>query len=328
MIDFTGRRADGPNDLADGPIFQRATGWLIEIGAKDVLPAVEMGVRFMHVGDTAAVWSTSKYAYGPGRRKSDSGSKDEDLLPHSNVRYDISLLRIVEMSDPAAQLQLCQSRKAIGNDIYRFECIQDDEYAKSRALSLYQRAAQTLAELVQKKDDTVAAEATKALMDCLNNIAAVHLSCKSFHAAKQACVRVLEMDPNNATALTRAAKAALEDSASSYEEVDAAIAAADDVGADTSKLKRLLQQRRAAHAKQTKKMFSSMAKGMIQQKKSDTSTAGEAEQPSEEHGISDQFQTDVSTSYASFFVLAMVAILALALAVWMLTARGPNVPDF
>lgn len=272
VIDFVGRVADTPHQT-DGPIFQQARQWLIVIGEKDVLPALELGIRFLQVGATAHIWSASKYAHGPGQRKYDPESAKElnqrsYLPPQTNVLYQVTVHRVIEdTSNVDVQFRLCQSRKEIGNDIYRNECIQRDAYAKSRALQLYGRAAETLEYLWQQQqqqpDNSTATKVHDALIDCLNNIAAVHLSCKAYHEAKEACIQVLARDPHNSKALVRAAKAAMEDPASTYEEVEAAIAAAEQSGSETKQLQAELRRRKQVHRRKSKQMYSSMAKGMV-----------------------------------------------------------------
>ena len=48
-----------------------------------------------------------------------------------------------------------------------------------------------------------------AFISCLNNLSACHLSMKEYAKAKDLCVRVLEVEPDNLKALVRGAKAAL-----------------------------------------------------------------------------------------------------------------------
>lgn len=67
MIDFVGRLADDPT-VTDGPIIQEAKSWFIVVGDGDVLPALELAIRFMDSGSTARVWSNAKYAFSSGTR--------------------------------------------------------------------------------------------------------------------------------------------------------------------------------------------------------------------------------------------------------------------
>ena len=277
MIDFVGRLAHTPpseNDEIDnnntGPIFQQAVDWIIVIGEKDVLPALEMGVRFLSVGETAAIWSHSKFAYGPSQRRY-HGDTDYTLPPHSHVCYTVTAKQILSLShkessgsstssssSAATQVQIAQSKKMIGNDIYAHEWFGNGEYAKQRAKQEYKRAAETMQYLLlqtttmpQNDDDNyddnnnnnnnndsdasqqqeqqqlqeLQEQARTIMLDCLNNIAALHLRAHEYKLAKEAAVQVLTHDPDNFKALIRAAKAALLDPASSYEEVDVAIQA-------------------------------------------------------------------------------------------------------
>lgn len=67
MIDFVARIA---NDRlsTDGPVIQEAKDCFIVVGDGDVLPALELAIRFMHSGSTALVFSHSKFAFSSGTR--------------------------------------------------------------------------------------------------------------------------------------------------------------------------------------------------------------------------------------------------------------------
>lgn len=292
------------NDVcaSEGPVFHEAVGWLLVIGEKDVVPALEMGIRFMRQGETALVESHSKYAYGSASREwntnvdvsssnssvpSSSNSKTNHkflLPPHSRVQYTVTVQRIVpvsELSNPPFQLMLCQSKKQIANDIYNHDCVSETNlYAKNRAIHIYHRAAEMLRHMLREPqqhnddDDNLSASfdrdrdaARICFLDCLNNIAAVQLRCQSFHAAKEACVAVLEQDPTNTKALLRAAQASMRDPASTYEEVEAAIQAAEAsssserMNGDIAKLRNELQKRQSEYTKKERSMwFAKMTK--------------------------------------------------------------------
>jgi tetratricopeptide (TPR) repeat protein len=235
------------------------------VGEKDVLPALEMGIRFMKVGQRAVVWSHSKFAYGPGSRK----HGDYILPPESNVRYEVTVKSVASsdpvVNEPSFQIKIALSKKAIGNDVYVHEWA--DGYGKARAKMLYKRAADMMEYLFQTvnqdDDEAVREEAMEVMLDCLNNIAAVHLRAKDFHQAKEAAVKVLSHDPDNLKGMIRAAKAALLDPASSYEEVELAIAAAEMDHPDDPEVQKLqiaLKKRKQAYKKKTKEMFSKPSK--------------------------------------------------------------------
>jgi tetratricopeptide (TPR) repeat protein len=234
------------------------------IGDKDVTPALEMGVRFMREGDTSLVYSNSKYAYGPLGRK----QGDYVLPPNSNIMYRVKIKTLVSdgtvYHSSAFQMEIAKSKKKMGNDVYQFEW--SDGYGKGKALQLYNKAADSMTHLVVgTEDEKVQKEATAILVDCLNNVAAVHLKAKEYGKAKEAAVKVIQRDPDNMKALLRAARAAIYDRAGTFEESEAAIAAAEEVNpddSDLSKLKVELERKKKEYKKKSKAMFSKMSSAM------------------------------------------------------------------
>jgi hypothetical protein len=257
------------------PVFHMGQDVLCVIGEKDVVPALEMGIRFMQSYETSIIYSHSKYAYGLSKRTykynntpstppnsciSESNDANSDvggptsftLQPESNVIYIVTLKRIVTsqaVNQPRFQLRLCLSKKMLANDIYQCDFndnIKSNMYAH-RAIHIYQRAADLLESILisaanrqEPNTDDVDSRAATDLsnveidaarncqIDCLNNIVAVYMKCQLYHKAKEACVAVLKVDVHNVKALFRAAKAALYDPASSYDEVQAAIQAVEE----------------------------------------------------------------------------------------------------
>ncbi|GAX12579.1 hypothetical protein FisN_13Lh035 [Fistulifera solaris] len=264
-IDFEARYA-ADRTVLDGPLCQEAKDWLIVIGEKDVLPAVEMGVRFMSVGETALVWSHAKFAHGPGQRK----HGDYELPPNSNVLYQITVRAILKPSATTAdEIAIALSKKNIGNDIFANEW---NPYGISRAKQQYKRAGELMEHLLQtgtweddEDDRFLQQKAREIMLDSFNNLAALHLRNKDYKLAKEASVKVLERDPENFKALIRAAKAALLDPASEFEEVEAALAAAASRSEhasdlDLQKLKEEFVRRKRAYKKKSKAMFSNKKK--------------------------------------------------------------------
>jgi hypothetical protein len=293
VVDIVGRFAKGKDD-DDGPIFQQAKDWLVVIGEKDVLPALEMAIRFMKVGQRAVVWSHSKFAYGLSSRK----HGDYELPPESSVRYEVTVKSVASsdpiVNEPLFQIKIALSKKLIGNDVYVHEW--SDGYGKARAKMLYKRAADLMEYLFQTlpDDDPIRKEAIEIMLQCLNNITACHLRAKEFHQAKEAAVKVLSHDPDNLKGMIRAAKAALGDPASSYEEVEAAIAAAETDHPDDSEVRKLrieLKQRKQAYKKKTKEMYSKPVK-KEQPAKKDPVAVVEEREPSSADGETGNVETE------------------------------------
>lgn len=70
-------------------------------------------------------------------------------------------------------------------------------------------AALTEAEANKRRFETADEQLLEVYVSCLNNMAACQLKLGEHVKAKEICVRVLEIQPNNLKALLRAAKAAL-----------------------------------------------------------------------------------------------------------------------
>jgi hypothetical protein len=330
LIDVVGRFAE-TKDMTDGPIFQQVKGWLVVVGDGDVLPAVEMGIRFLKSGQTGLIWSHSKFAMGPGIRTyqpptSATTTKipavetpsSYTLPPHSNVMYEVTVAqKVMDTSrlNPYFTIQKALTRKNIANDIFQNEWkVQsntltnsqpsdaggeeaekttdetaaapttplppsttepDVTMAMSRAIRLYQKAAKDMEALLQgtyfasvEAEHPQRIQARQLMLDCLNNIIAVHMRSEDYHPAKQAAIQVLQHDAKNLKALLRAAKAALLDPASTMEEAAAALQAAEnqivykDVNEEKElkRLRQLYKRKQVEYKTKSKEMFGNKLK--------------------------------------------------------------------
>lgn len=147
--------------------------------------------------------------------------------------------------------------------------------AMARALRLYQAAAKDMETLLDgtyfkqvEEDHPQRHQSTQIMLDSLNNIVAVYLRQKEFHKAKQAAVEVLQQDPKNVKALLRAAKASLLDPASTMEEVQASLDAAEEEitykdqqsEKELKRLKTELKRKKKEYKKKSKEMFADKLK--------------------------------------------------------------------
>mmetsp|Transcript_16251 Transcript_16251/g.21549 ORF Transcript_16251/g.21549 Transcript_16251/m.21549 type:complete len:443 (-) Transcript_16251:1711-3039(-) len=208
----------------------------LTIGDSDVAPALEMGAKFLCEGGKAHVLSHSKFAYGATGRLGTESLVSVKAL--QNVLYDIAVISVLSSSSDQfttkeSQIERAAAKKMLANDCYANEW---DGMGKSRALRLYAKAADMMSSLLAEFPNPIPADlhdtrfkATSLVIDCLNNVGAVHLRSRDYGKAKQACARVIELDRQNIKALCRAAHAAMRDPASTYEESDLAISAAEEV---------------------------------------------------------------------------------------------------
>lgn len=291
LLDIVARIANDKS-VTNGPIIQTAKGWLVVIGEGDVLPAVEMGARFLETGQTACVWSHSKYAFGPGTRTYEDNQK---LPPYSNVIFELTLTQIVmdtSRLNPYFSIQKALSKKNIANDIYQYEWCPalkrasynreegkvdpDCTTAMKRAIRLYQKSAKEMETVLGgtylnsvEEDHPQRHQCQQLMLDCLNNIVAVHLRQHEYHDAKLAGVEVLKQDSKNLKGLLRAAKATLNDPASTLEEVKATLVAAESQityknqqeEKELRRLQRQFKQFKQQYKRKTKEMFANKLTG-------------------------------------------------------------------
>ena len=282
-LDFTGRQllcfddddCGSQNELQ----FVKKSGCLIALGDGDVCPGLEMAARFLPSGHRAIVKCRSKYAFGAGGRRAAACTSSKDLPPNADVVFDVCVKGITPSSqllqDDKLKIELAASKKQLGNECYQYEW-DDHGMGKARALKLYGKARDAMIDLlgeIQTRQEegnstTTAGEldddkkrAASVLIDCLNNISAVHLKAKAYGKAKESAATVLQYDPNNTKALCRAARAAIFDPNGTFEECEMAIAAAEEIESDNADVKRLrveLDRRKKQHKKREKAMYSKM----------------------------------------------------------------------
>lgn len=283
LVDFVGKFAQ--SDGSD-VVFQEARHWLVILGDGDVTPGLEMGIRFLRqLNQPGSVKCYSKYAYGPTGRN--ASQQNIEVPPDTCVIYQVIVRAVVDSTSeqfhtPQFCMERAKHKKQMGNDVYQYEW--DNRYGamggqgKNKALKLYGSAVQILTTLINEMQQAAAnseqretetqeslktgiSEAMALLVDCLNNIAALHLRAKSYGLAKESAANALKYDSNNCKALFRAAKAAMLDPASSFEESDAALCAAEEVeptNKDLQKLRIEFDRRRRTHYQNEKKLYSKM----------------------------------------------------------------------
>jgi len=219
------------------------------------------------------------------------------------------------------RIKCAMQKKAIGNDCYQYDWggVKDrGGSGKNRALKAYNKGMELMVGLIQyleekndgdgdKKvdgddddqkadDDTknpgislspssikLRNEAKEILIDCLNNISAVHLRAKSYSKAKEAAAQAIQYDGNNKKALCRAAKAAMLDPAVTFEESDAALKCAEEIDKDGKEVKALrteLDRRKREYRKREKAMYAKMMGTKSSKSGSEKSTGDKIVDPS------------------------------------------------
>jgi tetratricopeptide (TPR) repeat protein len=170
----------------------------------DLLPALEMGVRFLPEQHVGIVRCHSKYAHGSLGRTS---SSDGFIVPaNSSVEYSITVHEILKSSaDNFLEIDMLRSRwkKQIASDFY----FRYAEYNK--ALQLYKSASDILQSIINSpinEEENTLEDAKRLLVDVCNNAALCQIKLNEYLKAKEYCLDALQRDPKNIKALCRTAK--------------------------------------------------------------------------------------------------------------------------
>jgi hypothetical protein len=239
LMNLIGRQADSP-DHVDGSVFQEVKSWLVTVGEPYCLVrALEYGLEHMLAGQTAYIYSTSKYNFDGIRKYKASPTAEEYTLPaNSNVVYEVTATQIVmdtSRLNPYFTIQRALTMKNIANDIYKCE-FEAGGNPRERAIHLYEKAGKAMKTLLQgtyfssvEESHPQRKESRTIMLDCLNNVIAVYLRAKRWQKARDAASAVLREDSKNTKALLRRAKASLLDPDLTMEEKDQALEKAENV---------------------------------------------------------------------------------------------------
>lgn len=270
--------------------FLQAKNWLITLGNGDVLPGLEMSIRFLKLHQCGIVKCHAKYAYGPYGRKKQIIRDGKygvilqtipDVPPNTNVIFKVKIKNILSQNDPKTQnnsfkIKLFQQMKKIGNHYYKYDWIgSDGGDGKVRALKLYNTISSNGFTLLQELDHGTSERRIlyHMVVDSLNNISAVYLREKEYRKAMDAATKAIELDPYNMKALCRVAKAAM--MVGEFDECKLALETAEEIvdniisetttiafqRADILRLKRELTKKKREQKKLEKEIYSQMLSG-------------------------------------------------------------------
>ena len=189
----------------------------VQIGENDVIPGLELGLRYAHIGDKFKIRVSNRFAYGPkGRSNStpnnnNNNDNDDSIPPDSNLEYDVIIHNIIFNPEEYNIIEAITLRKECGNRWFSYNDFIKAAHAYSKGVKI---AEANLTDENDSNHDIIQA----LYVACLNNLAACHLSAAQFSKAKEICIRVLELEPNNIKALLRAARTSL--ALHDYEECD------------------------------------------------------------------------------------------------------------
>mmetsp|Transcript_20844 Transcript_20844/g.35107 ORF Transcript_20844/g.35107 Transcript_20844/m.35107 type:complete len:461 (+) Transcript_20844:124-1506(+) len=177
-----------------------------QIGEGDAVPGLELALRHSSVGEKLRVRCTHKFGYGA------EAMVQPPIPASSDLEFEVEVIEHFDVNDSGPEsIRLdIATRKEAGNRW--FAC---GDFM--RAGRCFTKGAQASEKNLPTLVTSTPGEPQSALyltvaqlyLDCLNNLAACHLSLKDPFKAREACIKVLEADPNNLRGLLRAGKASL-----------------------------------------------------------------------------------------------------------------------
>jgi tetratricopeptide (TPR) repeat protein len=192
------------------------------------IPGLELALRHSHQGERLQAKCTWKFGFGFNGRP---GSLSFGTIPgQANLIFDIEILEVFSLpTPPRPYLPLPRPQHIRSPDngdmdlqsIVRDVAVRKENGNRWFAYGDFTKAGRCFSQggktgdgqldlLSQQLDDSPTGRAGRELLglylDCLNNLSACHLNMGDPFKARESCIRVLEIDPNNQRGLLRASK--------------------------------------------------------------------------------------------------------------------------
>jgi len=201
-----------------GDSFEKNNPLRLTIGGEASIRGVQLAVATMHYGEKVCLEVSPQYGFGAMENPWGYHGSNVKIPANSKLIFELQLFR-VEMAFPKTTAQWvaqAEANKKSGNDAF---AANDDEKARTEyetALKILENVKKQLGmplnldgkseEEKQKIQDERKDNETNSktlFITCHCNLAFVHLRTKRFDQAKDHCIKVLEIEPENAKALFR-----------------------------------------------------------------------------------------------------------------------------
>ncbi|KAK1946579.1 Peptidyl-prolyl cis-trans isomerase FKBP8 [Phytophthora citrophthora] len=198
------------------------------IGDGEVMPALELVAKMMHVGEECEVRCDARFAYG------DVGL-EPFVAPGDEMKLVVELCQVgkkitAEMSSQELIVEATQKKES-GNRYFK-------EKNYDQAAKLYKRALKLLETWEHSEED---AEQCKELLIALgNNVGNVQHKLKQFKEARQSSLEVLQLDGKNVKAMYRIGQIALDQN--EFDEANMFLRKALEIEPKNAKVRQLLVQ--------------------------------------------------------------------------------------
>ncbi|CAH0484320.1 unnamed protein product [Peronospora farinosa] len=198
------------------------------IGDGEVMPALELVAKMMHVGEICEVRCDARFAYG------DVGLEPH-VAPGAEIKLLVELCRVgkkitAEMGSQELIVEATQKKES-GNRYFK-------EKNYEQAAKLYKRALKLLETWDHSDEDTV--QCKELLIALGNNVGNVQHKLKQYKEARQSSLEVLQLDGKNVKAMYRIGHLALDQN--DFDEANSFLRKAMEIEPKNIKVRQLLVQ--------------------------------------------------------------------------------------
>ncbi|KAG3074146.1 hypothetical protein PI124_g19200 [Phytophthora idaei] len=198
------------------------------IGDGEVMPALELVAKMMHVGEACEVRCDARFAYG------DVGLEPH-VAPGDEIKLVVELCRVgkkitAEMSSQELIVEATQKKES-GNRYFK-------EKNYEQAAKLYKRALKLLETWEHSEED--AAQCKELLIALGNNVGNVQHKLKQYKEARQSTLEVLQLDGKNVKAMYRIGQITLDQN--EFDEANMFLRKALEIEPKNAKVRQLLVQ--------------------------------------------------------------------------------------
>ncbi|XP_060068867.1 peptidyl-prolyl cis-trans isomerase FKBP8-like [Ylistrum balloti] len=186
--------------LADGTLVDQMEKFSFFLGEHEVMLALDVGIKFMYIGEISVFRTDAKYAYGERGR-------DPDIPANSSLVLTVELAQVFPGVDRQKlsvdqRLALGEKKRVRGNQLYSWKDYPTAIEVYSRALHILDPQSGSFTEAPEKLQEFL-----DCRVKCYNNMCICQMMLGHHEAAIKSANEVLNVQPDNWKALSRLGKA-------------------------------------------------------------------------------------------------------------------------
>eukprot|EP00931_Biecheleriopsis_adriatica_P100999 TRINITY_DN76229_c0_g1_i1.p1 TRINITY_DN76229_c0_g1~~TRINITY_DN76229_c0_g1_i1.p1 ORF type:complete len:472 (-),score=144.03 TRINITY_DN76229_c0_g1_i1:135-1499(-) len=270
----------------DSDVLQKRSRVRYRIGESEAVPALELCLRHMLVGEEAEVSSIHRFAFGPSGCP--AVSPDEKEVPSdADVLMRVTLHEVLpptptdrSKQDWTQRVQELEWRKTNGNDNFKRKRLTTAAKCYEKGMEVFPEVPIIAPAKLGRSADSAAAAATKLVADVASNLSAVYLEEDKVRDALDHAKIAIDLCPDHPKGLYRCAKCAMQ--LGEFKECEEFLEKLKTIDADDAGVKRLaaeLERAKSKHGKRSKKLGAALLEAAGDRKEYDVKPKEEDEPP-------------------------------------------------